>query len=139
MKSRIAVLLLAFVFLAALALAPYMSSAQGGVTGFANVRVTNFYRAQPRTALTVAANGQINATGSYQRIRAAAAVGTAGTNVVLEPAGSILTLVNVGPGTITITETGVFTSAGNIVLGSGDTTTLYSDGLGWTQVSGSNN
>lgn len=113
--------------------------AQGGVTGFANLRITNFYRAQPRTAIVVTNNGTINATGTYQRLSSAAAVGTAGTNVTVKPAGTILTLVNVGANTITITETGVFTSAGNIALGAGDSATLYSNGAAWLQVGASNN
>ena len=113
--------------------------AQGGVTTFSTVRLGNFMRWQPRTALTVTNNGTINATGSYQRIQSATAVGTAGTNITVKPAGTILTLVNVGANTITITETGVFTSAGNIALGAGDAATLYSNGAAWLQVSGSNN
>jgi hypothetical protein len=115
------------------------SSAQGGVTGFSNVRVSNFFRAQPRTAITVTNNGTINASGSYTRLTSAAAVGTAGTSVTVEPAGTIMTLINVGLNTITITETGVFTSAGNITLGPGDASTLYSNGSAWTEVSRSNN
>lgn len=112
---------------------------QGGVSTFSTLRVTNFFRAQPRTALIVAANGTINSSGSYQRIAATAAVGTAGTNITIKPAGTILTLVNVGAQTITITETGVFTSAGNIVLGAGDSATLYSNGAAWLQTGASNN
>ena len=117
----------------------FIAQAQGGVTGFSTVRVTNFFRTQPRTSIAVTNNGTINATGGYQRIHSAAAVGTAGTNITVEPAGTVLTLINVGANTITITETGVFTSAGNIVLGAGDAATLFSNGAAWTQVNGSNN
>lgn len=113
--------------------------AQGGVTGFANLRITNFYRSQPRTAITVTDNATINATGTYQRLTAASAVGTSGDNLTTKPAGSILVLVNVGAQTITITETANIKSAGNIALGTLDTATLVSDGSDWYQISGSNN
>lgn len=115
------------------------TQAQGGVTGFSSIRLTNFLRLLPRTSLAVTNNGTINATGSFQRIHSATAVGTAGTNIVVEPAGTVLTLINVGANTITITETGVFTSAGNIALGAGDAATLYSNGAAWIQVGASNN
>lgn len=113
--------------------------AQGGVTGFANLRITNFYRAQPRTAITVTQDGTLNPTGTYQRITAAGAVSTSGTNIVVKPAGTILTLVNSGSNTITFTETGTLQSAGNIALGALDSATLISDGTNWTQIAGSNN
>lgn len=113
--------------------------AQGGVTGFANLRITNFYRSQPRTAITVTNNATINATGTYQRLTAASAVGTSGDNLTVKPAGTILILVNSGAQTITITETANIKSAGNIALGTLDSATLVSDGSDWYQVAGSNN
>lgn len=123
-------------------LAPYFSrgaEAQGGVTGFANLRITNFYRAAPRAAITVADNGTINSTGTYQKLTAAAAVGTSGDNLTIKPAGSVLILVNVGAQTITITETANMKSAGNIALGTLDSATLLSDGADWYQIAASNN
>ena len=113
--------------------------AQGGVTGFSSVRVTGFYREQPRTVITVTANSTINTTGGYQRLAAASAVGTSGNSLVVEPAGTLLTLVNVGSNTITITETANMVSAGNVALGAGDSATFLSDGADWYQVAGSNN
>lgn len=113
--------------------------AQGGVTGFANLRITNFYRAQPRTALTLTSGSTLNATGTYQRITAAGAIYTAGTAITVKPAGTVLTLVNSGSNTITFTETGTLISAGNLALGANDAVTLFSDGTNWTQVSASNN
>lgn len=139
--KRVKAFVLTLIVALALAFAPVTQfvQAQGGVTGFSTLRLTNFLRLQPRADITVTNNGAIDATGSYQKIRAATAVGTAGTNVVVEPAGTVLTLINVGANTITITETGVFTSAGNIVLGAGDSATLYSNGAAWQQVGASNN
>lgn len=120
-------------------LSPQALQAQGGVTGYANLRITNFYRAQPRTALTVTMNGNVNPTGTYQRLTAAGAVGTSGANLVVKPAGTLLILVNTGSNTITFTETGTLISAGNIALGAGDSATLVSDGTNWTQIAASNN
>lgn len=119
------------------ALAPL--EAQGGITVFANLRANNFYRALPRTSIAVSNNSAVNPTGTYTRLTAAAAVGTSGANITVEPAGTILVLVNVGSNTITFTETGTLKSAGNIALGATDTAMLVSDGTNWTQVAGSNN
>lgn len=113
--------------------------AQGGVTGFSSLRVSAFYRAVPRTAITVTDNATINPTGTYTRLTAAAAVGTSGDNLTVEPAGTIITLVNVGAQTITITETANIKSAGNLALGTLDTATLISDGADWYQIAASNN
>lgn len=113
--------------------------AQGGVTGFANIRITNFYRAQPRTAITMTQDATLNATGTYQRITAAGAVSTSGASITVKPAGTILILVNSGSNTITFTETGTLKSAGNIALGALDSATLLSDGTNWTQIAASNN
>lgn len=121
------------------------SQAQGGVTGFANLRVTNFYRAQPRTAIAFTSVGTITnplfitSTGTYQRLTATTAVGVSGERVVIKPAGTVLTLINVGSNTITITETTHLKSAGNVALGQYDAATFYSDGTNWYQVSASNN
>lgn len=141
MKKRTFLWVVTFILFLGLMAIPLGSilSAQGGVTGFANLRVTNFYRAQPRTALTVTNGGAIDATGTYQRLTAAAAVGTSGDAVVVEPAGTILILVNSGAQTITITETANIKSAGNIVLGTLDSATLVSDGSDWWQIAASNN
>lgn len=133
-------LAIALLLLVSLLLGPsFIAQAQGGVTGYANLRISNFYRAQPRTAITVTANGTVNPTGTYTRLTAAAAVGTSGANITVKPAGTILFLVNVGSNTITFTETGTLKSAGNIALGATDTAILVSDGTNWTQLSGSNN
>lgn len=117
-------------------LSPQALHAQGGVTGFANLRISNFYRAAPRTAITLTNGGTLNATGTYQRITAAGAVGA---SIATKPAGTLLILVNTGSNTITFTETATLISAGNIALGAGDSATLISDGTNWTQISGSNN
>lgn len=141
LKTNGVALLLPLLLVAALLFAPLAQQvvAQGGVTGFANLRVTNFYRAQPRTAITVTDNATVNATGTYQRLTAAAAVGTSGDNLTIKPAGTVLILVNSGAQTITITETANIKSAGNIALGALDSATLVSDGADWYQIAASNN
>lgn len=121
------------------AFAPVPVMAQGGVTGYANLRVTNFYRAQPRTAITLVSDATLNATGTLQQITSAGAVGTSGASITVKPAGTILILLNVGANTITFTETGTLKSAGNIALGALDSATLVSDGTNWYQIAASNN
>ena len=110
--------------------------AQGGVTGFANVRVSNFYRAQPRPSLVVVEGGSVNTSGTYQPLTALDEV-TA--TLTLEPAGSLLMLVNTGPLTVTLVETNTLISAGDIVLGIGDSATLVSSGSSWIQTGFSDN
>lgn len=137
-----AVLTLALIFVL---LGQGQTSAQGGVTGFSNLRVTGFYRAVPRTAIVFTAAGTITnplyitPTGTYQRLTATTAVAVSGENIVVKPAGTILTLINVGSNTITLTETTHLKSAGNVALGAADAATFYSDGTNWYQVSASNN
>lgn len=144
MKRKISLLILP-ILVAVMLVLPFTLiepgvQAQGGVTGFANIRITNFYRALPRTAIAVTANmTPLNSTGTFQRLTAAAAVGTTGAAITVRPAGTWLTLINVGSNTITFTETGTLISAGNIALGANDAATLWSDGTNWYQVSGSNN
>lgn len=124
----------------ALLLAPVEETwAQGGVTGFSSLRVSNFYRMQPRAVITLTMNGDLDPTGSYTRLTAAGAVSISADDVVVEPAGTTLTLVNIGSNTITITETANIKSAGNIALGANDTAVLVSDGTDYWQVAGSNN
>lgn len=118
------------------AFAPLPVQAQGGVTGYANLRISNFYRAQPRAAITVGNGATVNATGTYQRLTAAGGVGA---SLAIKPAGTLLVLVNVGSNTITFTETGTLISAGNIALGQNDSATLISDGTNWFQIAASNN
>ena len=115
------------------------SFAQGGVTGFANLRISNFYRAQPRTTITMTQDKVLDTTGTFTRLTAAGAVSTSGASIEVEPAGTLLILVNIGSNTITFTETGTLKSAGNIALGALDSATLLSDGTNWYQISASNN
>lgn len=114
-------------------------SSQGGVTGFANLRISNFYRAQPRTAITITQDGDLNPTGTYQRITAATAVTMSGSDVTVEPAGTLLILQNVSVNTIKFTETATFSATGNISLGQDDSATFISDGTSWRQIAASNN
>lgn len=140
MKRKVSFVSILFLALT-LFLTPMQDIVQGqsGVTVFSNLSIQAFFRTQPRTAITVTDNSTINATGTYQRLTAAGAVGTSGDNLTIKPAGTLLTLVNVGSNTITITETANIKSAGNVALGTLDTATFLSDGSDWYQVSGSNN
>lgn len=132
--------LLSVLFAAMLFLqAPTPLDAQTGVARFSTMSVGSFYRAVPRTAITLANNDVLTATGTFQRVTAASAIGTSGGNIVIKPAGTMVTLLNVGANTITFTETGILKSAGNIALGTLDSATLWSDGTNWYEVGASNN
>lgn len=140
MKRKIALLFLMFLTCAALFVPmTEMVQAQGGITTFSSLRVTNFYRAQPRTTIVVTNDGTVLPTGTYQPISSTAAVGTSGANITVRPAGTMLVLLNVGAQTITFTETGTLVSAGNIALGANDSATLLSNGTNWYQIGASNN
>lgn len=116
-------------------------SGQSAVTTFSNLRVNQFYRTQPRTVLDISMNGTINATGGYQPISGTtgSAVHVSGDSFTVEPAGTIVTLINTGAQNIVITETANIKSAGNLTLGTLDAATFLSNGTDWYQVSASNN
>lgn len=90
------------------------------------------------TSQTIAATGGITPTGAYHQITAAAARGTSSVAGV-STAGRIVTLVNVGSNTITLTDTGTLKLGGNAALGQYDSITLLSDGTNWIQVSKADN
>lgn len=113
--------------------------AQGGVTGFANLRISNFYRTQQRPVVVVTMNGSLNPTGTNTIISSTATAALSGANITVEPSGTILILRNMGSNSITFTETGTLVSAGNIVLGTLDSATLLSNGTNWYQIGASNN
>lgn len=113
--------------------------AQGGMTTFNGIQITTFYRAVPRSTITMTQDATLNATGTYQPITAAGAVSTSGVSITVKPRGTVLILVNVGSNTITFTETGTLVSAGNIALGANDSATLISNGTNWYQIAASNN
>jgi predicted acyltransferase (DUF342 family) len=91
----------------------------------------------PRAVITITQAVTLTPTGSYQQLTAAGAVSfgaiTAGT------AGDLLTLVNIGSNTITITDTGTLKLTGNLALGQYDSATLLSDGTNWIQLATANN
>jgi hypothetical protein len=132
--------LLALVMVAALLFTtPQPSSAQTGVAAFSTLRVGKFYRAFPRSAISVTMNAFITPTGTFQRLESFGTVATSGASIDVLPAGTIVYLVNVGAGTITFSETGTLISAGNIVLGPEDAAQIISDGTNYRQIGASNN
>lgn len=99
--------------------------------------VTDLFVAQ-RTAQTITAGGTITPTGTYHQITADAARGTSSVAGV-STAGRVVTLVNVGSNTITLTDTGTLKLTGNIALGQYDSLLLLSDGTNWVQLATANN
>lgn len=130
---------------------PQAASAQAGVSNFTTIAASRdvhvggdvltdgFVVARP-APLTVLANGDLfTPTATLHPISSTVAAGVSGADIALQPAGTLLILLNVGSQTITFTETGTLISAGNIALGAGDSATLISSGTDWVQVAGSNN
>lgn len=112
------------------------------VTAF-KVSATNYIQTAnlgltQQSTQTITAGGTITPTGAYHQIIATAARGTssvAGVNA----AERVVTLVNVGSNTITLTDTGTLKLGGNAVLGQFDSLTLLSDDTNWIQLSKSDN
>lgn len=99
--------------------------------------VADLYVAQ-QTAQTIIDGGTITPTGTYHQITAAAARGTSSVAGV-STAGRVVTLVNVGSNTITLTDTGTLKLSGNAALGQYDSLVLLSDGTNWIQLSKTDN
>lgn len=91
----------------------------------------------PGTAETIGYGEQIDPVGSYHQITAAAARGTSA--VAAGTAGDVLTLINVGSNTITLTDTGTLKLSGNAALGQYDSLVLLSDGTNWVQLAKTDN
>jgi hypothetical protein len=72
------------------------------------------------------------ATGAIQPIAAAGAVGI--DDLGTPATGSLMILVNIGAQTITISETASIVSAGNVVVGAGDTAVYAYVGAKWYQI-----
>lgn len=85
-----------------------------------------------QTVFTITQAGTLTPTGTYQQLTAAGAVSFG--SIVTGTAGDVLTLVNIGSNTITITDTGTLKLSGNAALGQYDSVTLLSDGTNWIQV-----
>jgi len=107
------------------------------VTVSDDLTTVDLYATQQSTQ-TITATGGITPTGAYHQITAAAARGTSSVAGV-STAGRIVTLVNVGSNTITLTDTGTLKLGGNAALGQYDSITLLSDGTNWIQVSKADN
>lgn len=91
-----------------------------------------------QSSQTITFGGTITPTGAYHQITAAAARGTSSVAGV-STAGRVVTIVNAGSQTITLTDTGTLKLAGNAALGQYDSITLLSDGTNWIQVSKADN
>lgn len=91
-----------------------------------------------QSSQTITYAGTITPTGAYHQITAAAARGTSSIAGVT-PAGRVVTLINAGSNTITLTDTGTLKLSGNIALGQYDSVVLLSDGTNWIQLATTNN
>lgn len=105
----------------------------GDVTNAADVNYT------PQVTLTLTMNGWLTPTGALQLVSSAGNVSISGGRIAPGSQGQLLTLVNVGSNTITLTETTGLISAGNVALGTLDTATFVYRLTNWYQIGASNN
>ena len=93
----------------------------------------------PQVTLTLTMNGWLTPTGAVQLVSSAGNVSISGGRIAPGSQGQLLTLVNVGSNTVTLTETTGLISAGNIALGPLDTATFVYRLVNWYQTAASNN
>lgn len=154
-KASLTALAVLVVVAAALFLLAMPTVAQSGITNFTNVKLSgdltvgddatvsddlttaDLYLTQQSTQ-TITYQGTITPTGAYHQIAASAARGTSSI-AGASTAGRVVTLVNIGSQTITLTDTGTLKLSGNAALGQYDNITLIADGTNWIQVSKTDN
>lgn len=96
-----------------------------------DVTVADDLKVAKQSVITVTMNMTITPVGTFQPLAAAGAVSTA--NIAAGTAGQWLILYNDGAQTITFTDTGTLSLAGNIALTADDILQLISDGTNWVQ------
>lgn len=107
------------------------------VTAADDTTTADLYLTQ-QVSQTIGFGGTITPTGAYHQITATAARGTSSVSGVAT-AGRVVTLINIGSNTITLTDTGTLKLSGNAVLGQYDSLVLLSDGTNWIQLSKTDN
>lgn len=154
-KAGLTALAVLLVLAGALFVLAVPTVAQSGTTGFTNVRIlydltvgddatvaddftTADLYASKQTVQVVSAGGTITPTGMYHPISSTVATGTSSV-VGVSTAGRLVTSINVGSNTITLTDTGTLKLAGNAALGQYGNITLLSDGTNWIQLAKSDN
>jgi len=115
------------------------SSVTGDLSVSDDLTVASTIGASPQTTLTLTMNGWLTPTGTLQLVSAAGAVSVSGARIAPGAQGDVVTLLNVGAQTITISETTGLISAGNIALGTLDSATLIYRQSSWYQIAASNN
>lgn len=116
-----------------------LTLAQGLTVSDGNVVIADFAQATAQGALTVTDGGTITATGSYQPLTAAGAVGATLGGCAASNAGQVTTFINAGGQTITITDTGTTVLGGNAALGQYDTLVVWCDGTRQIQIAKADN
>lgn len=111
--------------------------ASGAMSTGGNMSTALFYKATNQGNLTITEGVAFTPTGTFQGLTAAGSVSTGQMTVL--PTGSIVTLINFGSNTITLTETSNTVQAGDVALGQYDNITYFSDGTRMIQVAATNN
>lgn len=101
------------------------------ITSGTKTIVGTFLLTTPATVITATNGFTLTATGTYQPLAAAGAVGFSA--ITAAPAGTWLFLTNTSNQTITITDTSTTMLSGNAALAQYDTILLVSDGTNWLQ------
>ena len=108
----------------------------GTIFGTGEIDVGTFLNMS--AASTISVTNEVGATGitplgSYQPLNSAGNVGTIVTTTGFTT-GDIVTLVNIGSNTITISDTGVMKLSGNAALGPADTLTIVFHSVQWIEL-----
>lgn len=109
----------------------------GEITTSTGITIGTFLRLWPGATQTLYEGTPITPTASYQPVMAIYNMGTSA--IVIQPAGTLLQIINVGTPTVSITDTGTIMLSGDLVLGQYDSLLLLSDGTNWVQMGTSNN
>ena len=111
-------------------------SATGDTALGGSVALGDFTSFEYSGNLAVLDGGPLTPVRTFQQISAAAASGMTVTTVAR---GAVVTLINMGSNTVTITDTGTTMLSANAALGQYDSLTLISDGTNMIELARSNN
>ena len=111
----------------------------GDLDAIENLDAGGWMRYTRQTVQTVANDGWLTATGTYQPITAAGNIGFSKISTASRTTGDILILQNEYAASIVITDENDTNLAGDRTLGNGDNLTLIYSGTAWYELGATNN